>query len=188
MLHDDRKQTGHDSTDLAPSKGETLAEITKRLRAKLKDHTLEVAVEVVSMGRRWDSRFADQAGGKSFTAWLSTFSPGRGIAYYAERAEQYTRLKHHCRDVLKKAEARGLFWLRQVPDEDLPTASAEISALFHERGGVPVTANQVSRLLSRYSTSKVSGGGALREENAKLRERIRRLEAQVRSLGGEPVL
>lgn len=186
MLHDDRRAKPADDL-VAASTHETLADITKRLHAKLKDHTLEVSVEIVSMGKRWNSRFADQAGGKSFTKWLSTFSPGRGIAYYAERAEQHTRLKLHCRDVLKKAEARGLFWLRQVPDEDLPAASAQISQLFHERGGVPVTPGQVSRLLSQYSTSKTTGAGALREENARLREHIRRLENQVRSLGGEPV-
>ena len=161
---------------------EGLAEITKRLRSRLKDRSIDVALEIVAMSKNWDL-WAAQADGKTFGKWLATFTR-KPLSYFQELT---TQLERHARlrtDMIGKVEPRVIYWCRNGTDDELVAGSVGVSAAFHRMGGVMLSTNQVRRIMPEL-VKPYFGNGKDREKQ--LMARIGRLIEQVRALGAEPV-
>jgi hypothetical protein len=161
---------------------ESLAETTKRLRARLKDRSIEVAEEIVTMSKNWDT-WAPQADGKSFGKWLRTFTR-RPLAYFRDLAEQVVRHRKLRTDMLGKVEPRVIYWARSATDEELQAGSIAIAAAFRQGGSVMLSQSQASRIMPELVRAQSARG---RDRMQELQARIGRLIEQVRALGAEPV-
>ena len=116
---------------------QTLLQVTAPIRRMLEDAAvgpLKAAAHVMNIQARWDTDFAPQADGVSFSAYIrGQFGKGCGPLYWARRAEAYAKfgpsnLIHHV------AMVRCL----SVPDKSIVTVLENLRAGARENGGVPM--------------------------------------------------
>jgi hypothetical protein len=167
---------------------ESLSDIGKRLRAALlrsATSETEVSIEVAAMAKRWDEDYRHQAGDVEIEKWLrSAIDSDRPLKWYVHRAEAAKALPGLTDCVTSKA----LVWAYgKLPNKAaIDQATADIRAKFREKGSTPLRESAVVGLCSKYvsqSASRMTKDDQIRV----LRERVRRLEAQIRELGADPV-
>lgn len=167
---------------------ESLREVGKRLREGMREaHTgqTRVAVEVARLSERWEVEYKAEAGGLELGPWLiKEVDPTIQLAAYVELAEAAKRAG----TIWTRVESRGLRWMhRHIPEEpDFKAALTDVARAFKEQGAHPLKLSQVTRVCSRYSVP-AKGRERLRDQVRMLKDRVGRLEAQIRSLGAEPV-
>jgi hypothetical protein len=165
-----------------PVQQESLAQVAKRLRAKLRDRSVEVASEIVTMSENWEE-WKERANGKTFGKWLRTITR-KPLSYFRELTLQVTRHKRLKTNMLTKVDSNVIYWARNGTDEELVSGSVAVSASFHQGGGVLLSRAQVSRIMPEIVRAASPRGKSVEME---LRARIGRLIQQIRSLGAEPV-
>lgn len=177
---------------LAVSVGESLKQTAKRLQRALKDSDVAVSIEVMKMAEAWDA-FREEAGGLEIDAWLvREVDPNRNFDWYRKLAEASEWLGAAIAGNLRSDALRWL-WNRVRPSNaKLDTIRQLLRAEWKRNREAPVGLSQVRRICAEYVARKPEGkrGIALREAREALgrsEQRIGRLEAQVRELGGEPI-
>jgi hypothetical protein len=147
-----------------------------------------VAIEVAKMAEHWDTKWKAEAGGLELGPFLiKEVDPTVKLSTYMELAAGAKRAG----TLALRVESRGLRWMhRQIPsDESFKAAIADVARAFKEQGSLPLKLSQVHRVCARYSVP-AKGREGLRAEVRRLKDRIVRLEDQVRAgcpKGTEPV-
>lgn len=179
------------STRPAPSPQETLTDRGKRLRSWLTRGALaegRVSVEVMRLASEWE-RHKAEADGLEIAEWLRKYVDARhDMSWYERRAEGHetTTSLGIERCLSSVAQVR---WMALVPVSERAKSAIEIRDAWHEGGRVPLNPDQVSRVCKRFITKRKSRMWAS-EELRQLRERVKRMEAQIRggcAPGTEPV-
>ena len=173
---------------------ESLDEVKKRLRQLAKQHDFSAykfSFAVCKLADNWD-QYRDEAGCE-VGAWLSeNVRRARPLSWYRRIVEAHDRAG----DYAHTMTAEACRWLHGVATNEAKYQACMpvINNAFVERGRMALTTGHLMALLPemkiRGNTSKLarqSEIGRLRSENKMLSDRIKRLEAQIRANGLEPV-
>lgn len=169
---------------------ESLSDIAKRLRKAVRDAddaTLAVAREVMSLANRWDD-YREEAGGRTFERWLAEdIDEDRGFTWYkgfADACERHVRLRTGLEERLDAASVK---WTRNIAsDSDLVAVAPSLSAMWVSKGRIRLRLTHVRKVCAKY-TRRAAAKESLRKQLDVATGRVKRLEAQVKGLGAEPV-
>jgi hypothetical protein len=168
--------------------GESLKAIAKRLREMLKlsdSLVVEVAIEVIRLAGSWEQYRAD-ANGLEIGPWLKTaIHASRDLSWYRMVAEAFGR---RGKSFAGRVSCSALVWAdRKVTNPaDFRNLERDVNAKYRQQGSMLLTLEQVKRIGAAYVAQGPDAGISVRAELRAARERIARLEAQVRGLGFEP--
>ena len=166
---------------------ESLAQIAKRLRGRTRAGSqaeYEVAREIVQLSDSWDDARSEEAGGKSFAEWLTKeVSPTKRLAHY--------KTLDSARAVLgalaERMTSEAATWLYRAASKEKPDAETRerLNRAFRGQSSALLTRAQVRRLCGDLVSRGASGARV--DAVTALRQRVERLEEQIRGLGAEPV-
>lgn len=164
----------------------TLAEIAKRIRLYMRDQSVQAAIEVIRVRDNWD-RYEDQADGLTFTQWLKAVHPTRSVKWFVARYEQFQRHKRLKSGFVRMVDGPALYWMSGATDQELINSKFKLLLAWKANGAeIALNLNQVRRICPHLSR-EASQRETLSDKLMEARERIKRLEAQIRKLGAEPV-
>jgi hypothetical protein len=173
-----------------PTAIEPLAEVRERLRKLVKRSSMaeyKLALAVRDLAKNWE-RYADEAD-CSIGEWLrKNVHVGRTLNWYIHVAAAHDRLGHASSEL----EWRAGCWVtnRSTVDGELAENLTILHRLYRRSGSTPLSLPQAKRALSHLlerTGKRPEQRERLKVTNKRLRERIERLEAQIRSLGAEPI-
>lgn len=159
-----------------------LQALAKRLRATMNASAsgpLMVAGEVVEIAANWDN-FRSEADGKDCTTWLrSEVGPGCGLPFFEARHRATVALG---RQNAQRLHHEAAVWLvGNVPEQYRLPVMSDCHKLYRDpkrNNGACVTRAQMKRIADKVME---------RVPQHRVCERCKRLEEQVRQMGGEPV-
>lgn len=167
---------------------ESLNQLAKRLKDLTKAGLMSellLSEEVEKVSKIWDSTYRETAG-VEFGKWLRLYvDPTRDLRWYLGRAIGHRLLKRE--GIGEKLESAAVVWLStRMPtpekSKNRDEIIREVDTAWRTNNKVPLKLTQVTRLLRPFVNPPSRLGDAKR-----LRDRIIRLEKQIRSLGHVPV-
>lgn len=164
----------------------TLKDWGKRLRRLSKDNLPIVIREVIRIAENWE-HYQKETDFKNIDHWLrNEVHYRRGLTWYKERFEVLSRDKKLNTRIVDRVEMPALFWLhRHSSDQEFKQAASKINERYREEKSTPLSNMQVRHICSHLTAKKTRE--KVEEENRRLRERIVKLEDQIRGLGAVPV-